>query len=103
MSIKVEKSSVAIRDFTRILNYFLDQNAPDAGLRFVDAFDSTLEKIADLPDLGSRWESGNPRLAKIRYWPIKGFVNYLVFYQRFTDVIVITHVLHASQDIERVL
>ncbi|HYV38714.1 MAG TPA: hypothetical protein VE988_23720 [Gemmataceae bacterium] len=61
-----------------IIDYFDDRHAEDTGLRFLNALDDTIKFVEEFPDLGSPWESDNPRQAGIRFRLIKGFENYLL-------------------------
>jgi toxin ParE1/3/4 len=40
----------------------------------------------------------SPELAGIRKWRVKGFENFLIFYETRVDAISIVRVLHAAQD-----
>jgi plasmid stabilization system protein ParE len=91
------------RDFARILNYLIDQDAVDVAQRFVAALDETLAFIADFPDLGHSWESRDARSQGIRYKPVIRFPNYLVFYRQTPNGILIKRLFHGSQDIQRAL
>jgi plasmid stabilization system protein ParE len=101
MKLPIRKSSACERELARILGYFFDQDAVDAGLRFADAFDETLKRIADFPDLGIPLELAHPRAANTRCWLVKGFENYVILYRRMGEEIVVTHLFHGSQDIAR--
>jgi toxin ParE1/3/4 len=102
MALHLRRSSRSLREFAEILQY-LGQHDVDAGLRFIDRYEETLNLIARFPDLGSPWESPEPRLDGVRVWPVKGFEKYLILYRRVTDGLLILHVIHGSRDIERVL
>jgi len=82
------------------LGYFFDQDAVDAGRRFANAFDETLERISDFPDLGIPLELTHARVENTRCWLVKGFENYVILYRRMGDEILITHLFQGSQDIE---
>jgi hypothetical protein len=60
MNVEVTKSSSAQRDFVGLLEYF---GAIDDALssKFSEAYDDTVEMIADFPDLGMPWESKRKR------------------------------------------
>ena len=103
MSVDIIRSSPFERDLARILQYFLDQHAEDAGDRFLLQLDSTLAAIQANPGSGSGWESPHPRLQGIRYRQVKGFENFLVIYRVTPHGILIKRLFHGSQDIERAL
>jgi toxin ParE1/3/4 len=101
--IDIVHASSSWRDQKCIIDYFADVNAEDVALRFLDALDETIAFIAEFPDLGSPWESENPKLAGLRYRLVKGFENYLVVYRRYDQHVLITRIFHASQNIEEQL
>jgi toxin ParE1/3/4 len=42
-------------------------------------------------------------LRLIRRWPVKGFENWLIFYQARRDGAEIVHVIHGARDIDQLL
>jgi plasmid stabilization system protein ParE len=78
-------------------------HAEDAALRFLQALDETIVFIAEFPDLGSPWESPNPRHADLRYFLVRGFENYVVVCRRYEQHVLIVRIFHASQNIEELL
>lgn len=83
--------------------FYIAEDDPAAADRFVDAFELSVERLAQMPYLGVAHPSDNPALFGLRRWPIKGFEKYLVFYLVLEDVIDIVRVLHAAQDIATIL
>lgn len=75
-------------------------NNVSAARRFLDAAEKAFHRLAEMPEIGSAWESDNPKLQDLRVWPIKGFENYLIFYRPYIDRIVIVHVVHGARDVE---
>ncbi|MDP9007966.1 MAG: type II toxin-antitoxin system RelE/ParE family toxin, partial [Pseudomonadota bacterium] len=64
--------------------------ADDSAVRFLKALDETIALIAAFPDMGSEWESSNPKRAGLRYCLVKGFENYVVVYRRYEPHVLIT-------------
>jgi toxin ParE1/3/4 len=60
-------------------------------------------KLAEMPGLGSRWESNPAQLPELRVWPVARFRKYVIFYQPFDTGVQIVRVLHASQDLAKAL
>jgi plasmid stabilization system protein ParE len=58
----------------------------------------TADFLAGHPELGLLIQNAAARHAKIRWFPVPRFRNYLLFYQPFADTIMVVRVLHASQD-----
>jgi len=81
----------------------LQKQGAALALRFLDAAEETMKRLAAGPILGSRWESDDPALKDIRVWPIRGFKNHLIFYRVRKDGVEIVRVLHGSRDIAKAL
>jgi toxin ParE1/3/4 len=45
----------------------------------------------------------SPVLRRIRRWPVKGFENWLIFYQAGRNGVEIVHLIHGARDIESLL
>ena len=66
---------------------YIGQDSIEAALRFLAAAKQTFDEIADMPGMGKRRETKNPKMAGLRQLPIRGFEKYLVFYQVTEDEI----------------
>ena len=75
----------------------------ESAYRFLEALDQAIEQLADMPEIGTRWELPRPELAGLRVWPVPRFKNYLIFYQPIENGIEIIRVLHGSRDIDSIL
>ena len=81
MSPPVRKRPAAQRD---LLEHFvaLGERAGEAtALRFFQAAEATFAELAAMPGMGHTEDFDNPRLAGMRRWRVRGFDNYLIFYQ----------------------
>jgi toxin ParE1/3/4 len=75
-----------------------------AALRFYDRVQETFERLADWPLSGTRRTARNSALRGLRYYPIRGYRNYLVFYLPLADGgVEIVHVIHGARDIPAAL
>ena len=74
----------------------------DAAERLLAAFEDAVEKLADMPGMRPARLLKNPRFAGLRFWPIKGCTNYVIFYKRTSDGIEVIRLLHGARDIERI-
>jgi toxin ParE1/3/4 len=79
---------------------YLAHRSIEAAVRFFHALDSTLQKLAAMPELGELQRFGRKELADLRVWQVQGFENYLIFYRPVEQGIEIVRVLHAARDIE---
>jgi len=92
-------STLANADIHDIVSY-LDEQSFDAGDRFYDQVNRTLERLEQMPELGTVCHFGNTG-AEIRVWPVRGFPNHLVFYRITPNVVTtILRVLHGSTNYE---
>jgi toxin ParE1/3/4 len=53
-----------------------------AAERFLEAVDRTFAHLAENPDIGSTRLWRNPALRGIRAWPVVGFDQFIVYYER---------------------
>lgn len=82
---------------------YIAQESVDAAVRFLAATQQTFELLCDMPEIGTAWESNNPRLQDIRRYAIKGFHNYLIFYRVTADSLEILRLLHGARSVPKVL
>jgi len=82
---------------------YIAQDDPDVAARFVDAFEESVDRLAQMPYIGVAVPLDTPSLFGLRRWPIKGFEKYLIFYLVFEDTIDVVRILHAAQDIAAIL
>lgn len=74
-----------------------------AALRFLDAAEKSFDLLAEFPGLGPKWDPPIRKFPELRFWPIKGFRNYLVIYRPVSNTVEILRVLHGAREIGRVL
>ena len=77
---------------------YIRENNPDAALRFLQAIDGTVEKLA-LQSLKGRLRKFRGRdLKNIRSWLVDGFENYLIFYHFAEMRLEILRIKHGAMD-----
>jgi toxin ParE1/3/4 len=97
MKLPVEESEFIPCDILDILRRIRPHN-PSAGARFIDSFKSSVELLARMPQLGrTRVDLGAP---ETRSWRVRGFRNYLIFYEVLPDRLRLLRVLHGSRDLQ---
>ena len=89
----------ARRDIVETAIYLEEQN-PDAAMRFLAAVEETLAVLVTMPGIGVARASGHPRLAGLRWLPVHGFEKHLIFYCPVDDGIEVIRVLHGARDIK---
>ena len=102
MSRKIEIRQRAAMDLYHHYRY-IARDKVDAADRLLLAFHDATAKLVDMPGMGPAKPLKNPRLRGLRFWPIKGFRNYLIFYKPTENGIEVVRLLHGARDIERVL
>lgn len=88
-----------------LLNHYvyLATNSETAAQRFLVSVRKTLQTLAAMPDVGTSWRSETAALQNIRYYPVQGFANHLIFYHRGEQVLEVLHVYHGSRDVDHLL
>jgi toxin ParE1/3/4 len=99
---KLIKRAVVIQDLIDISTYISLDNL-DAGDRFLYAAEATFQQIAKMPGIGKLCNFAHPRLTQVRQFPVKGFKNYLIYYQIQGEIIDIMHVFQGAQNIPLIL
>jgi len=94
---RLRKTSLADADVTAAILHLREKN-PQAAMAFVSAFEQTLARIREFPELFPiQWRSSRPELANVRCAVVRRF-GYLVFYRNESDAILILRVMHGSQN-----
>ncbi len=80
---------------------YIAKDNPDAAIRLLDAAEDAFQKLAAMPGMGPVWGFRRRELAGVRFWPIKGFRNYIVFYRPLPndEGVEVIRVLHGAMNI----
>ncbi len=92
--------SVANRDIDSIADYLAERNFTVA-LRFYAAVQKAAHQLAEMPGLGPEYGFKDPEYGDVRFWPITGFRNYLIFYRKIDGGITVLRVMHGARNIEK--
>lgn len=84
------------------LSRYLAEDDEEVAYRFLDACEATFQFLLKNPRIGSPKTFQDPALNDIRMWRVKGFRNYLIFYQATASSVRILHVIHSAFDYYRV-
>lgn len=82
---------------------YLAEDSPEAADRFLASAEAAFERLGEMPALGIRRSTRNPRLPGLRQWPIHGFRNHLIHYRETSEGIEVIRVLHGARDVQRIL
>lgn len=75
----------------------------NAGQKFLDRVNETVELLCTHPQLGGKFESINPRLFGIRAKLVTDFPRYVVLYRPHAEAIEIVRVLVGGQDMHALI
>jgi toxin ParE1/3/4 len=87
----------AVNDLDEAAAY-IQQDSPQAAIRFLDAAQETFGVLARSPELGGSFESSNPHFSGIRVWRVKGFRSIVVLYRPIQGGVEIVRVVHGARD-----
>jgi len=97
MKLPVEESEFIPCDILDIVRHIRRHN-PSAAARFLEAFKSSVNLLAGMPELGRlRPDLDAP---ETRSWRVHGFRNYLIFYEVLPDRLRLLRLLHGSRDLQ---
>jgi toxin ParE1/3/4 len=82
---------------------YLRENNPEAALRFLQAVDGTVEKLALQPLKGRLRRFRGRDLKNICSWRVDGFENYLIFYRFTGSRLEILRLKHGAMDFPQAL
>jgi toxin ParE1/3/4 len=101
---RADRHPDAIRDLIESADYLARHASLPTADRFLAAAEKTIEQLARMPGLGTRWDSDRTRLAGVRYRPVSRFRKYLVFYRPHAEGgIEVLRVLHGARDLANLL
>ena len=94
----VSQREAARRDIVEHFVYLAEEAGLDAAERFLTNAEASFNDLAQQPKMGAPLTLKHPDLANVRKWRVKGFDNYMVFYEQRPDGVSIVRVLHAASD-----
>jgi toxin ParE1/3/4 len=89
---------MAVRDIDDAINHYLNENAEQAALDFIDRLEQSYSHISEYPATGSPRYAHELNLPGLRFWPTTKY-PYLVFYVEQPQHIDVWRVLHGERDI----
>jgi toxin ParE1/3/4 len=82
----------------------LGLDSPDAAERLLDALNEAVTFILENPAAGSPRASSSARTQGTRFWALRAFPNYLVFYKADArGAVEIVRFLHGARNLSRLL
>lgn len=104
MAKPVIRHKPADADLREIEDWFCGESVLLA-LRFLNAVDATLDLLSEHPGMGSMrhaeyFDAGMPTM---RFFPIKGFEKYLVYYFETATTVQVLRVIHSARDLQALM
>ena len=83
--------------------HHITKDSPVVAYRLLEKIEETHELISSSPKFAPIFEITNPKLAGMRWFPVKDFPKHLIFYIGSETQITIVRVLHKAQNISKIL
>ena len=87
------------REDIKEIGAYIGLDNPGASATFRQTLQNFYEVLADLPEIGSARDFGNPELEGLRMVPVPKFKKYLIFYLPTLEQVEIVRVLHSARDL----
>jgi toxin ParE1/3/4 len=71
--------------------------------RFSAAVAAAIDAALQTPKAGAPKHVGNPALAGLHTWPVRGFGDFRIYYLLRQNTFVVVRVLHGKRDIDAIL
>jgi toxin ParE1/3/4 len=97
-----EYSRLALSDMDEIAET-IRQDRPRSAVRFLNAVQSTVQRLLEQPESAGLFESENVELEGLRVSLVRGFKKYLLFYRIQENSIHVERVLHGARNLEELL
>jgi toxin ParE1/3/4 len=80
---------------------YIARDNPEAADRVYQAAYETFETLSAMPGLGTLYQSKRAKLKGLRFFPVKRFPSYVVYYRPTTEGLEIVRVLHGHIEKQR--
>ena len=97
---KILITPAAEDDLINIWVYIARDN-PEAADRTYQAAEKTFETLAAMPEIETVYWTKRAKLKSLRFFPVKQFHNYVIYYREIMDGVEIVRVLHAHMEKNR--
>jgi toxin ParE1/3/4 len=80
---------------------YIAKDSLDAAIRFLVAVRADARNLAAMPGMGATRDFSRADLKGVKFWPVGGFRNFLIFYRPIEDGIEVLRVIHGARNIDR--
>jgi len=102
-SLSLEILDAAAQEIIDQASYYREE-APDSSLdlKWDREVSQTIQSLLTMPERGARCNFQSPELREMRWLPIAGFPQHIVFYIFAAEkrVVRVVHVIHGARDLE---
>jgi toxin ParE1/3/4 len=81
----------------------IQTNSSRTALRFLEAVESTADRLLTFPEVGAVLESDDPELQDLRVCLVTGFEKHLLFYRIKGERVIVVRILHGHRDLAKAL
>ena len=100
MSARYSVKPKADHDLDEYADYLAEQASFEVAFRFLDSARSTLELLAEQPNIGWSSRLRLNSLRSLRVFRVNGFEKMLILYRPLTDRIDVLRVVHGSRNLQ---
>lgn len=100
---RIVRRPLARQEIIESYRYFARAAEVAVADRIFSSVEETLDRLARMPGLGTRYLPKVPVFSNIRYLPVSGLRSFLVFYAPLSDGIEVFRVLHGARDLNSIL
>ena len=102
MILRVARSEWFIGDLEYYAAWYCDQAGWEIAERYLSAVSVTVNRLAEMPGLGSRTRFSNPTLRNLRCFSVeRPFEKHLIFYRHDDSALYLERIIHGARDLPR--
>lgn len=102
MTLTVAKADEFKFDFAKYFGWYVREAGEEIAWRFQSAMETTLSRVARLPDLGNRCRFRNPVLQELRSFRVEPpFHRVLIFYRVRGETLEAWRMMHGARNLSR--
>lgn len=93
----------AVVDIQGLHAYFEERQSAPLAERFVSAVFAAIGYVAEFPEMGAIHQTRNKQLVDVRYWTIREFPNYVIYYRTDGKRLMVMRVVHGARKVNKLL
>ena len=86
-------------DITTCFEYLREHSGMPRAWHFIKCLDDSFQRLQQMPLIGVKRKLPKARLRNLRQWPVKEFVDYLIFYRVTRNRIDVVRLLHGRRNL----